>query len=426
MMFESLLSYIARLLVWRFEPRVVAVAGSAGRDATHEAVYAVLAHHESRTHRMRVARSEMRAATRHRKVNIPLAYIKGFYWQEKEIDRRRVWHRVRFAGCILYAALRGICLMNRSRYPELFVMNYGPEERDEVKYAVGIARPQVTVMSALGDIPRHIEWWDSPEAFARDASKAVECLPSSGCAVLNADDEAALRMRERTRARVITYGFNKNADMRIVRFEYHAREGEAPGIALKLEYGGSVVPVLLYGVVGRRHAYAAAAAACVGAVFDLHLVEISDALSSCVWSEEGAMRTQTGIKESVVVSDTRCASPAEMNEALYAAREIAGTRSIAVLGDMPFLGKYSIEAHEAMGQIAAKKADMLITVGPRGKFIASAAIAAGLPRHKVYACDTSREAGITLQEQLRKGDTAVIAGSKEVGLDAVVEEVKKV
>jgi len=47
-----------------------------------------------------------------------------------------------------------------------------------------------------------------------------------------------------------------------------------------------------------------------------------------------------------------------------------GSRRIAVLGDMRELGKYEIEAHRAIGNLAAECCDILITVGTAGKIIA--------------------------------------------------------
>ena len=60
-------------------------------------------------------------------------------------------------------------------------------------------------------------------------------------------------------------------------------------------------------------------------------------------------------------------------------------RKIAVLGDMLEIGKYTIEAHENVGRRVADVADVLMTVGPRAKFIAEAAHAAGMNKSHIYS-----------------------------------------
>ena len=181
----------------------------------------------------------------------------------------------------------------------------------------------------------------------------MEALPANGFAVLNFDNEIVMRMKEQTRARVITFGFNEGADVKISNFENHSsgEPVEPFGISFKLEYGGSFVPVILKNAFGKAQAYAAAVSACVGLIYDLNLVEIVEALLKNYSPAKGRMNLLKGIKDTYIIDDSYNASPLSMQEALETIRELPSKRKIAVLGDMLELGKYSIEAHEAVGQI---------------------------------------------------------------------------
>ena len=115
-----------------------------------------------------------------------------------------------------------------------------------------------------------------------------------------------------------------------------------------------------------------------------------------------------------------------MEEALNTLAGLSAQRKIAVLGDMLELGKYSIEAHQSIGRLAASAADILITVGPRAKFIAESAKLNGLPQNKILIFDTAIEAGEAVEELIKTGDLILVKASRAVGLEKVVEEIKEV
>ena len=73
------------------------------------------------------------------------------------------------------------------------------------------------------------------------------------------------------------------------------------------------------------------------------------------------------------------ASEEEVRRALDTLKEIkTHGRKIAILGDMLELGKYSTEAHRAVGERATLCADTLITVGFRMRTAVEAALDAGM------------------------------------------------
>jgi len=89
------------------------------------------------------------------------------------------------------------------------------------------------------------------------------------------------------------------------------------------------------------------------------------------------------------------------------------------------IGKYSIQAHEQVGKLAAKVFDVLLTVGPRGKFIADAAKIGGLSRRNIISVDNADEAILSLQDLLKKGDLVLIKGSHAMHLEKIVREIQQ-
>ncbi|MBI2515204.1 hypothetical protein HYV91_03445 [Candidatus Wolfebacteria bacterium] len=311
----------------------------------------------------------------------------------------------------------------RKKHQEILILEYGLQKNLKIRDFLEMAKPDIGVVTAVGDIPAHVEFWSGPWAVAREKSKVVECLDSDGFAVLNFDDEAVLEMKKRTRARIITFGFGPGADVRIMNFENQFENPESYGINFKIGYGGSVVPVKLRNVFGKAEAYAASAAVCIGLIFDLNLVEIAEALQSS-HSLYSGKRILKGVKETVIIEDLSDVSPLSMDEAIHVLGEFRDRRKIAVLGDMLDLGKWSIEAHEAIGRLTSTTVDLLFTVGPRGKLIAEGAREGGLFKNKILSYDTSVEAGRKLQDLLKKGDAVLITGARELRMGEVVEEVK--
>lgn len=407
---------LAQATIWRYRPGVVGVTGSVGKTSAKLAIEAVL-------------KKERRARASRFSLNDPmgLSFTILGDWDEVKLFSREYGsgeNRLRKIFFIIkVVAVSVFHLLFRSDYPEILILEYGADRPGDLKYLLGIARPNIGVITAIGDIPVHVEFFSGPDEVAREKSRLIEYLPSAGFAILNFDDESVMNLKERTRGHVMTFGFAKGAEIMITAFENREEEGRPVGISFKLEYGGGFVPVRLNGVFGKTQAYAAAAAACVGLVFGMNLVKISEALKAYV-PVASRMQLLPGIKYTYIIDDSYNASPLSMHAALDTLRGLPGSRKIAVLGDMLEIGKYAIEAHERVGRLAAKIADILVTVGPRAKFIAEAARDNGLRKRHIYSFNTADEAKGAVQDLIKKGDLILIKASHAIELNKVVEEIK--
>ncbi len=410
---QKILAALARAAVRKYKPFVVGITGSVGKTSTREAVAAVLG-----------AKYRVRSPEKNynNEIGLPLTIL-GMRHCGSNIA---AW-----AAAFLGAAWS---IARRAPYPEIVILEYGVDRPGDMEYLLSIAQPDIAVVTAIGDVPVHVEFFESPEALIAEKAKLVRALPAAGCAVVNHDDYAVLAMADGAPRR-ITYGFERDANVRVAdgpRLAVHrdADGRDIPaGITFKLEEGGSAVPIRLHGAFGSGAAYAAAAAAAVGRARGMNLAEIAEALEKFK-TPPGRLRLLKGVKHSWIVDDTYNAAPESMRNALEVLRDLPAKRRIAVLGDMRELGRFSIEAHRAIGDAASRVADALYAVGPHAKFIAEEARESGLdapdraldPKN-IFTFDDAEAAGRALDPIIGDGDIILAKGSRAVHLERAVKEI---
>jgi UDP-N-acetylmuramoyl-tripeptide--D-alanyl-D-alanine ligase len=180
--------------------------------------------------------------------------------------------------------------------------------------------------------------------------------------------------------------------------------------------------------LGKSQALSSGAAATVGVVYDMNLIEISQALADYK-GPNGRLKILKGIKNSTIIDDTYNAAPSSTRLALETLKELAvypggskERRKIAILGDMLELGKYTVQAHQEIGNLCGSNVDILITVGLRAKFIADSA-EKGMPKEKIYSFPTSDLAKIKIQELIEEDDLVLVKGSQGVRMEKIAEEI---
>jgi UDP-N-acetylmuramoyl-tripeptide--D-alanyl-D-alanine ligase len=78
--------------------------------------------------------------------------------------------------------------------------------------SLSLLQPQIGIVTVIGE--DHYKHYRGREGVAREKGQLIEALPSTGVAVLNADDPLVLAMASRTMARVLTYGYSPTAEVR--------------------------------------------------------------------------------------------------------------------------------------------------------------------------------------------------------------------
>ncbi|HZD09728.1 MAG TPA: UDP-N-acetylmuramoyl-tripeptide--D-alanyl-D-alanine ligase [Candidatus Binatia bacterium] len=361
----SALQQWARVWRQRFDLPLIGITGSVGKTSTKEMTYAVL------SQRFRTLKSE---GNYNNEIGLPLT------------------------------------ILNLRPYHEQAVLEMGMYARGEISLLCEIARPLIGVVTIVG--PVHMSRLGSLEAIVAAKQELVEALPGDGVAILNLDEPLVMGMAQHTNARIFTYGLDPRADLWAddivsmgldgVRFMIHAgRE------AMRVH-----VPLL-----GRHSVHTALRAAAVGLVAGMRWEEIAAGLQD----ERTQLRlvTESGPHGSLILDDTYNASPESVIAALNLLKDLQGRR-IAVLGDMLELGPAEEKSHRLVGRRVKGVAQILVTVGPRGRLIAEEALRDGMSSDRVYAVEEATEAIALLQQLIEPQDVVLVKGSRAVALDQVV------
>ncbi len=402
---QIIVEILAKIYLRRFRPLIIGVTGNVGKTSTKEAIGVVV----SRIKKVRVGGGNL-----NNEVGLPFNIISGSADEYYEKGGSLI-----FGVKSFFKAILGLLSSN---YPEILVLEYGADRPGDIKRLARKFKPHVGVITAVGEIPVHVEYFAGPAELAKEKRKLIEALEPFDFAVLNFDDLTVLEMKNKTKGKVYTYGFGDGAAVQASNLNVRADERGFPvGVGLKIQQGESFVPVRIDGSLGKSQGYAAAAATAVGLIFGMNLVQISEALAE-YHGPKGRLKILKGIKNSVIVDDTYNASPASTHLAIETVAGLNGPRKIAVLGDMLELGKYTVEAHEEVGNFLKNDFDILVTVGSRAKFIAESA-ENQMPMENIHKFETSDEAKTKVKELIKEGDLILAKGSQGMRMEKIVEEI---
>jgi len=246
----------------------------------------------------------------------------------------------------------------------------------------------------------HMEFFKSLEAVAKEE---LTPLGFSQQALLNIDDIDAQYFSDTA---FVSYGYQTQADYRLVEHRQHGLEGQELEISLD---GGQKLTIQthLLGAQGHKIILAAAATA---HILGWEPSAISEGLHH-ITPTPGRMQILPGIKESHLIDDTYNASPIAVRAALDVLYSIEAPQRIAILGSMNELGTASAEAHEQIGAYCdPKKLDLLVTIGSEAeKHLAPAARAVGC---EVVSRKSPYEAGEYVKQHLQAGAVVLAKGSQ--------------
>ncbi len=394
----SFLAFAARLAIRRYKPKIVMVTGSVGKTSTKDAVAAVLAA------RFFVRKSEKSFNS---EFGVPFTILGvGNPW-----EKPLAWLAVFKSAFTL--------LVLPNHYPAMLVLEVGADKPGDLERILHIVTPDAVVVTRLPEIPVHVEAYASPEEVREEESLPAYALPPAAPLVVSADDGYALEVAARTSARVLTYGTSEEARVRVNESDFYAEDGVIVGMRAQAQVGAERMVVTVRGSVGQTQVLPAAAALAVATAFDIPLPEALAALDSYE-PPPGRGRLFQGKHGSIIIDDSYNASPAAVEEALSTLRGFPNAaRRIAVLGDMLELGRYSVMEHERIGALAAKSADMVVSVGIRARGLAAAA-AKGGAQAEIF--DDARHAALALADMVREGDVVLVKGSQGVRTERVVEQ----
>ncbi len=289
------------------------------------------------------------------------------------------------------------------------VLELGPYDLNEIRLLCKIAGPEIGVVTNVG--PTHLERFGSLDAIEEAKGMLPESLAADGLAVLNADDDRTMAMRQRTRARVLSFGLSPDADVRATNVESRGLEG----LRFDLEVKGETVHVET-ALAGAHHVMTALAAAAVALGAGLSVAQIRDGLETLRPGSRLVVRR--AFSGATILDDTYNAAPLSVRAALDLLAETPG-RHIAVLGDMLELGNEEETAHREIGAYSVDRCDRLVAVGTRARGIADGAWDAGHQQIQWY--EDKEAAAAALRQEIGADDVVLVKASHGMALESIVE-----
>lgn len=397
----SIITFEAHVVLKKYKPTVIIITGSVGKTSMKDAVGEVLGQH------FFVRKSEK---SYNSETGVPLTILGC----TNPWNNYVLWAKVIWEGLLL--------MLFPNHYPKILVLEVGADKPGDVKSMMQWIVPDVVVVTKLPDIPVHVEAYASPDATREEEFSPAYSLGEQGVLIYNKDDRYAEELSKGIRAHVMSYGCSEDAQVRgeDPRIEYDA-EGFPYGMSARVVHAGKLIPVEVSGALGKHQLYPVLGAIAVGITQGITLVDIVEALRRYI-PPVGRMRLLHGIHNSLLIDDSYNASPVAVQAALETLKklEVSGRR-IVVLGDMLELGTYSIAEHEKVGRLAAKIADMLVTVGIRAEGIAEGAHKARLAKKNIHSFDTAKDAATFLSTEVTEGDVVFVKGSQGVRLERITE-----
>ena len=408
----KILQLLAKRVIKKYKPRVVAVTGSVGKTAAKEAIFAVL-------NKKLDARRNL--GNFNTEIGLPLTII-GSGMPKKNL----------FKWLALYLKALGMLIVRR-KYPEVLVLEMGADKPGDIAELVKIAKPDIGIITAVS--AAHTEQFKSIHAIVREKGKLFRAVDRNGYIIVNNDRAEVYDIAQKCEAKKVYIGQSdsdaseeeSNLDVCASEISISMDDKQETGIAgtsFKLHIDGNVIPVLMKGIIGAHWVYPAMYASSVARILGVHMVDAAEGLRE-IKPQPGRMRVLAGIKRTILIDDTYNSSPNAAKSAVQTLASLRiGREKYAVLGDMLELGQISEEEHQKLGMLVAREGiDYLICIGERARDIARGAEMAKMDKDKIFEFDNTKNAGLFIQKRLEQGDIVLIKASRSMHLEAVAKEI---
>ncbi len=361
----------------RWNGRLVAVAGSAGKTTTRSAIAAVL---------NAVAPTE-----------------------------------VHFAAGNLNNLI-GVPMVLFGLRPEhaLAVVELGTNASGEVRALSLMAAPDLAVLTLIGI--EHSEGLGDLDGIEREEGEIWSGLSTSGVAVFNADDARVARTVARAKPSVsVGYGTAENAQYRLISRENGELGGSRLRIARATDYGDDTLE-LETPLLGAPGAYAALAALATGEWAAKRALESEEVTAALRGSGEPGRLTPIALADgTLVLDDSYNSNPASVASSLGTAREIAsarGARLVLVVGEMRELGALSAVEHAKVGEMLAQsEAAFVLAIAGDARAYVPPVERAGI---EALFAESSADALNALLPRLAAKDVVLVKASRGVRAEQLV------
>jgi UDP-N-acetylmuramoyl-tripeptide--D-alanyl-D-alanine ligase len=302
----------ARLVVWAHQPFVISITGSVGKSTTTAMLAAVLSHPEAEP---TVGAVGATCSNMNDDVGVPATLLR--FGEALELPFNYPG-RLAFLGLLAWRIVRLLV----GRYPKVMVLECGTDGRGNFARAISIAPPDVAVVTSIG--AAHLERLGTLENVAREKGALVRAVAPDGLVILGQGHAYVAQLQQSSRARVVQVA--------------------GKGVELSRQITRVVCEHL-----------------------SVPQAAVEQALSE--FKSPAGRLTRLDLFQMTVIDDTYNANPLSMKLGLDTLVRDAkpGCRRVAVLGVMAELGDEAASYHQAIGDYAKARVDLLVGVGPMSR-----------------------------------------------------------
>ncbi|MGO5022033.1 UDP-N-acetylmuramoyl-tripeptide--D-alanyl-D-alanine ligase [Lawsonibacter sp. LCP25S3_G6] len=290
------------------------------------------------------------------------------------------------------------------------VVEMGMDKFGEIDYLGGIVKPEVGVITNIGDA--HIERLGSRENIFKAKCELLPHIKPDGLLVLNGDDPMLATLRGHAPVQTVFCGQGEG-------MEYRAQITGGDGVShihcrLTTPHMDREVCIP---ALGEHMVYPTLIAAAVAERFGLTADEIEQGIRQFVPTRMrmNILRRGNGI---IILDDTYNANPQSMRAAISVLSDSQSSYKIAVLGDMLELGPFSPALHAEVGEYLGQAGiQCLVAVGEQSAAMAQGARDAGVPQ--VLYCQDKGEAMERLPMLLRGDCTILVKASRGMKMEDI-------
>lgn len=404
---KRILKYQAVLVLNKYKPKIIAITGSVGKTLAKESIYQVLS--------------------------------KSFFVRKSEKSfTAELGVSMTIIGCpdgvgSIFQFVKNIILglrivLFKTKYPEWLILEIDGDKPGDLGAVSSIIKPDILVITAIGDVPAHIETFVDMEEFLSEKKTMVDSVRFGGVVIYNSDDAVSTDLARIAKVRSLSIGIG-NGYIRGGAPEIIygiGKSGSVPtGVSFSLNYKNTEYSLKTFDTLGIQNEYALLFAFAVGIEFGLEAKQLVQVLGK-YQPLPGRMRLLPGIKDSIVIDDSYNSSPLAISEAIKVLGNIKSVdKKIAVIGDMLELGKFSAVEHRKVSQMLYEVATHVVCVGIRSRKIVEELLNRGFNDLNIISFDDSGEAGKYVQNLISEGDIVLVKGSQSMRMEKVVEEIMR-
>lgn len=306
-----------------------------------------------------------------------------------------------------------LTILSMPKNREVIVLEMGMSGRGEIELLSSITRPDVTIITNIGEA--HLLQLGSREEIARAKLEIISGLQNNGTLICFGDEPLIDRVlseettKQPERMSIIRFGESSQCHIRPTQMEFH----DASTVFMVAGENGQGSMTVKLPLLGKHNVMNALAAIAIGRFFGLEDEQISRGLANAKISGMRSERTITS-DGWILLNDAYNANPTATKVALAMLARLRGGKRIAVLGDMLELGPDEARLHYEVGvSIQADSLDLLLTYGKLGREIAAGALQ-HMKADSIYSFDDKKALKAYLLRHVRAGDTVLVKASRGI------------